>query len=112
MAKKSESNGQFEGLIGNGSLKIDVDISEALTGLKALQRETKKTIHILKELKEEQLISDNQVDDLIEELLVNKDGNIVTYLNRRGISVEFQNEGIRWKRNNNNEGSKGGSENG
>lgn len=36
------------------SVKIDVDISDALTGLKALQREARKATHALRELEETQ----------------------------------------------------------
>ncbi|WP_342540058.1 hypothetical protein MHI39_20235 [Heyndrickxia sp. FSL K6-6286] len=36
----------------NLTVKIDVDISEALTGLKALQREAKKATQVLRELEE------------------------------------------------------------
>jgi len=32
------------------SIKVDVDVSEALTGLKALQREAKKATQVLREL--------------------------------------------------------------
>jgi len=36
------------------SIKVNVDISEALTGLKALQREAKKATQALRELEEAQ----------------------------------------------------------
>jgi hypothetical protein len=38
--------------IGQLTVKVDVDISEALTGLKALQREAKKAAQALRELEE------------------------------------------------------------
>ncbi|MFP5111840.1 hypothetical protein ACSU64_05610 [Bacillaceae bacterium C204] len=45
MAESRESNKQY---------KIDVDVSEALKGLKAVQREARKATNALKELKEVQ----------------------------------------------------------
>jgi type IV pilus biogenesis protein CpaD/CtpE len=36
------------------TIKVDVDVSEALTGLKALQREAKKATQALRELEEAQ----------------------------------------------------------
>lgn len=44
MAEKRESN------IGNVSVKVSVDVSDAITGLKAVQREAKEATHALKEL--------------------------------------------------------------
>lgn len=40
--------------VGELTCKVDVDISEALTGLKALQREAKKATQVLRELEEAQ----------------------------------------------------------
>ena len=37
----------------NGELKINIDVSEALKGLKALQREAKKTARVLKDVEEQ-----------------------------------------------------------
>lgn len=48
MADKDETS--REGI----TIKVDVDISEALTGLKALQREAKKATQGLRELEEAQ----------------------------------------------------------
>ncbi|WP_340043253.1 hypothetical protein [Bacillus velezensis] len=47
MADKRES-------IGDISVKVSVEVSEAITGLKALQREAKATTQALAELREEQ----------------------------------------------------------
>lgn len=48
--RQSESNGKP---VGDISLKIDVDVSEALTGLKAVQREAKEATKALRELEAE-----------------------------------------------------------
>ncbi|WP_439197323.1 hypothetical protein [Bacillus velezensis] len=39
---------------GDVSIKVDVEVSEAITGLKALQREAKAATQALAELREEQ----------------------------------------------------------
>ncbi len=41
--------------IGNLSVKLDIDVSEALTGLKALQREAKEATKALRELESERI---------------------------------------------------------
>lgn len=38
-------------------VKIDVDVSDALVGLKGLQRQTRKTIDVLKELEKQSNVS-------------------------------------------------------
>lgn len=40
--------------VGNLTVKVDVDVSEALTGLKALSREARKATQALAELRNEQ----------------------------------------------------------
>ncbi|NRG30715.1 hypothetical protein [Niallia circulans] len=47
-----EAKKEHEKSAGNLTVKVDVDISEALTGLKALQREAKKATQVLRELEE------------------------------------------------------------
>ena len=80
------------------SININVEVSEALTGLKAIQREAKKATQALRELEGSQRISDDQVDMLIAQVIKYKDAEVISYLNRRGIALEFQNEGVRWYR--------------
>jgi hypothetical protein len=41
--------------VGSLHVKVDVDVSDALTGLKALQREAKKATQALRELEEAQI---------------------------------------------------------
>lgn len=41
---------QSRGSIGSLNVKVSVDVSEALTGLKAVQREAKKAVKELREL--------------------------------------------------------------
>ncbi|KKB71869.1 hypothetical protein [Bacillus sp. TH008] len=50
----SPKNAQIDGANGI-SVKIDVDVSEAITGLKAIQREAKAATKALAELREEQV---------------------------------------------------------
>lgn len=47
-----EAKRKHEKSAGDITVKVDVDISEALTGLKALQREAKKATQALRELEE------------------------------------------------------------
>lgn len=48
--RQSESTSVLSGL----SVKVDVDVSEAISGLKAIQREAKKATAALAELRTEQ----------------------------------------------------------
>lgn len=59
MAEKRESSRKNEmiwdaelGIYKLPKVKIDVDCSETLTGLKAIQREAKKAIQVIRELEE------------------------------------------------------------
>jgi hypothetical protein len=80
------------------SININVEVSEALKGLKAIQREAKKATQALRELEESPRIPDDQVDMLIAQVIKYKDAEVISYLNKRGIALEFQNEGVRWNR--------------
>ncbi|AMK73942.1 MULTISPECIES: hypothetical protein [Bacillus] len=53
------------------NVKVNVEVSEAITGLKALQREAKAATKALAELREEQVrfLSDFDSADLTRELL-------------------------------------------
>ncbi|MED1676304.1 hypothetical protein P4V04_06555 [Bacillus subtilis] len=55
----------------NSTVKIDIDVSEALTGLKTIQREAKASTRALAELREERarFLSDFDSADLTRELL-------------------------------------------
>lgn len=46
-----------------GRLTVDVDVSDALTGLNAVQREARKTIQVLKELEELQKRTSDYADE-------------------------------------------------
>lgn len=47
--------------VGELTVKIDVDVSNALKGLKAIQREVRETIKVLKELETYQEVDENGV---------------------------------------------------
>lgn len=53
---KREVVGQKENNIGDLAVKISVDVSEALTGLKAVQREAREATKALRGLEEAQII--------------------------------------------------------
>jgi hypothetical protein len=77
------------------NVNINVDITETIRGLKAIQREAKKAAQALRELEAV------QVDAALEKARM-PDGTydvaVISALTSAGINVEFQTEGIRWKR--------------
>jgi hypothetical protein len=93
MAEKRESNvlsitsdAGTLGLSEKGlSIHLNVDCSEALTGLKAVTREAKKATAALKELEEQQ--KKNK-----EEITITVDGNEVA----KAISKSQMAKGVRW----------------
>ena len=76
MAEKSESiervKGYKDSLInGEGkdlTVKVNVGVSDALKGLKAVQREAKRTARLLKEVENRQDIKDLSDDEILDEL--------------------------------------------
>jgi len=50
------------------TMKIDLDVSEALTGLKALQREAKKTTQVLKETEASSMNTNRLRESLYDDL--------------------------------------------
>ncbi|SET42109.1 hypothetical protein SAMN05216389_1117 [Oceanobacillus limi] len=55
-----------ESNVGNISIKVDVDCSDALTGLKAIQREAKKATQTLRELEAERDRQDEEFGKLFD----------------------------------------------
>ncbi len=56
---------------GDVSIKVDVEVSEAITGLKALQREAKAATQALAELREEQAKHEDTPSTVYEEYIEN-----------------------------------------
>lgn len=66
--RESVQNGKT---IGDLSIKVDIDVSDALKGLKAVQREAKKTVRVLREVEgmsPEHANSMFSDDDILQEL--------------------------------------------
>ena len=57
--------------VGELTVKVNVDVSEALTGLKALQREARKAVQLLRELENEAEVEEIEVGP----------GDVVIYYN-------------------------------
>lgn len=49
-ANKNKGSIKMAETNANLSIKVNVDVAEAITGLKALQREAKETVRVLREL--------------------------------------------------------------
>lgn len=73
--QKSDKTTPSKGL----TVKVDIDVSEALKGLKAVQRETKNTVRALKEVEE---LSDKRIIDSLT------DDEIFVVLSSRGWEIE------------------------
>jgi D-serine deaminase-like pyridoxal phosphate-dependent protein len=59
MAEMRESN-----KLGKLTVKVDVDVSDALKGLKALRREANKTLKVLEEIdKHKKIVLGNMIDN-------------------------------------------------
>lgn len=56
--------------VGEVSVRIDVDVTEALTGLKAVQREAREAAKALREL-EAEIASSKEIDRLADFILAN-----------------------------------------
>lgn len=86
-----------------GKIKIDLDVSDAITGLKAVQREAKAATKALAELERVRdrgdYLNDEQVDDLVGEYIKSRSPWIQDFLNKNGIRISEVEDGIRWVRN-------------
>ncbi|MCY7780071.1 hypothetical protein MOB41_16855 [Bacillus haynesii] len=85
-----------------GKIKIDLDVSDAITGLKAVQREAKAATKALAELESDRTrkdcLNDEQVDDLVGEYIKSSSSWIQDFLNKNGIRICEVEDGIRWVR--------------
>lgn len=80
--------------IGELKIKLDVDVSEALTGLKAVQREAKKASQALRELEENKPVVEQTFNITInhdgqdaQKLLEIIEKELATKLKIRGIGI-------------------------